>query len=48
VDMVDESMTSATVHEELRDAGMKASMRRKVVDSEAAVLILERWALGQV
>lgn len=47
VHLVDESLTTVGVHDELREAGVKASLRRKVVDSEAAVRILERWALGE-
>ncbi len=47
VHTVDESMTSVGVHAELREAGLKARQRRKIVDGEAAVKILERWANGQ-
>lgn len=48
VHMVDESLTSVAAHADLRDAGMKASQRRRFIDGEAAVRILERWADAQV
>lgn len=43
---VDEALTSVTAHRDLRDAGLKASQRRRHIDGEAAVRILERWASG--
>jgi len=41
---VDEAMTSVSAHASMMEAGLKASERRKRVDGEAAVRILERWA----
>src|SRR5262249_13195213 len=41
---VDESLTSAGAQSALREAGFTAAQRRRVVDGEAAVRILERWA----
>ncbi len=48
VDLVDERLTSVESDRALRDQGLKASMRRKRRDAEAAILILERFMHGQV
>lgn len=43
VETVDEAGTSAESDAAMRDAGVKASLRSKRVDSESAVQILERY-----
>ncbi len=40
---VDESLTSAEANTAMYEAGLKASQRKKRLDSEAACLILERY-----
>lgn len=40
---IDESHTTDEAHERLKDGGLKASRRKLVADSVAAVIILERW-----
>ncbi len=41
--LVDESLTSEASDRAMREAGLKASARRKRIDGEAAVRILERY-----
>lgn len=41
--LVDESLTSEASDQAMREAGLKAGARRKRVDGEAAVRILERY-----
>ncbi|MBW7929344.1 MAG: Holliday junction resolvase RuvX [Fimbriimonadaceae bacterium] len=41
--LVDESLTSEASDQAMREAGLKASVRRKRLDGEAAVRILERY-----
>lgn len=43
VHAIDESHTTDEAHERLRDMGLRASQRRKVADSVAALVILERF-----
>lgn len=43
VELVDESMTSVEAHEAARQLGLTAAERRRVVDSEAACRILDRY-----
>lgn len=40
---VDESHSTDEAHERLKDLGLKASRRKDVADSIAALVILERW-----
>lgn len=40
---VDESHSTDEAHERLKDLGLKASRRKEVADSIAALVILERW-----
>lgn len=47
VDTVDESHTTDEAHERLKDMGVRAAQRKKVADSIAALVILERWRDGQ-
>ena len=43
VETVDETLTSVQAEQGLHDMGLKASLRRKARDGEAACLILERY-----
>ncbi len=43
---VDESLTSHEADSAMLEAGLKASLRKKRLDSEAACLILERYRSG--
>lgn len=43
VSLVDEALTSVESHAALREHGLTAAQRRKVVDGEAAARILERY-----
>lgn len=43
VEYVDETLSSVEAEESLRDAGMKASQRKRARDGEAACRILERY-----
>lgn len=43
VELVDESMTSVEAHDVAREVGLTAAERRRVVDSEAACRILDRY-----
>ena len=43
VSFVDESLTSTSAESAMRDAGLKASKIRRLVDAEAACKILERY-----
>lgn len=43
VERVDESLTSAEAWQKMREAGIKAARRKRLVDSEAACRILERY-----
>lgn len=43
VELVDEAMTSVEAHEAAREVGLTAAERRRVVDSEAACRILDRY-----
>ncbi len=46
VEYVDETMTSREADEALFEAGLKSSERKRLIDSEAAARILERyWGL---
>jgi len=45
---VDESGSTFEVESELRDMGLRASQRRKIKDSAAAQLILERFFAGNL
>ena len=47
VELVDESLTSIEANAAMREHGLKAARRRKKVDGEAAVIILERYMDGQ-
>lgn len=47
VEIVDESLSSVEAASALRDRDMKAARRRKRIDGEAAVVILERYMDGQ-
>lgn len=47
VELVDETLTSVQAEAGLRADGLKASQRRKLLDGEAAGLILERYIHGQ-
>lgn len=40
---VDESHSTDEAHDRLKGGGMKASKRKQVADSVAALIILERW-----
>lgn len=40
---VDESHSTDEAHERLKDLGLKASRRKDVADSVAALVVLERW-----
>ena len=46
---VDETHTTDEAHERLKRGGLKASQRKKIADSVAAIVILERYqsSLGQ-
>lgn len=44
--LVDEAMTSAQAHDELRMLGLRQARRQQVVDKVAAKLILDRWLAG--
>lgn len=46
-DYEDEALTSFESEREMEAAGLKASQRRKMVDGEAAIRILERWHARQ-
>lgn len=47
VDLVDETLTSAEANSEMANAGLKASIRKDRLDSEAACRILDRfWTDG--
>ncbi len=39
----DETMTTRDAHEEMKDAGVKHSQRKTVIDKMAAAVILESW-----
>lgn len=41
--IVDESLTTEEAHERLKESGLKASRRKKLADSVAALVILERY-----
>ncbi|MCB0825238.1 MAG: Holliday junction resolvase RuvX [Armatimonadetes bacterium] len=43
VDYVDESLTSFEADSQMFESGIKASQRKRNLDSQAACLILERW-----
>lgn len=43
VDTVDESFTTDEAHERLKQGGLKASRRKQLADSVAALVILERY-----
>jgi putative Holliday junction resolvase len=43
VHFVDEGLTSVTAESQMREAGLKASLRKRRRDGEAAALILERF-----
>lgn len=45
---VDESLTSVQANSAMFEAGLKASQRKKKLDSEAACLILERYKVDHV
>jgi putative Holliday junction resolvase len=47
VHLVDETLSSVVADQGLREAGLKASQRRKLRDGEAAALILERYLHGE-
>lgn len=47
VDYVDESLTSVEADSQMFESGIKASQRRRNLDSQAACLILERWMQNQ-
>jgi putative holliday junction resolvase len=40
---IDESHTTDEAHERLKQSGLKASKRKQLADSVAALIILERW-----
>jgi putative Holliday junction resolvase len=46
VDAVDESHSTDEAHERLKQGGLKASRRKQVADSVAALVILERYRDG--
>ena len=46
VETVDESHSTDEAHERLRQGGLKASQRKRVADSVAALVILERFRAG--
>jgi putative Holliday junction resolvase len=46
IHFVDESMTSYASEGQMIEAGVKASVRKRRLDSEAAALILERFLRG--
>ncbi|MBX7132360.1 MAG: Holliday junction resolvase RuvX [Fimbriimonadaceae bacterium] len=43
VELVDETMTSVEAHQTARDLGLTAAERRRIVDSESACRILDRY-----
>ncbi|HWD41060.1 MAG TPA: Holliday junction resolvase RuvX [Fimbriimonas sp.] len=43
VEVTDERLTSVEANHNLAEAGLKASRRNKIIDSESAILILERY-----
>jgi putative Holliday junction resolvase len=43
IETIDEAMTTDIAHAKLKAAGLKASQRKKLADSLAALEILERW-----
>jgi putative Holliday junction resolvase len=46
VEAVDESHSTDEAHERLKQGGLKASRRKQVADSVAALVILERYRDG--
>ncbi|MCA8954685.1 MAG: Holliday junction resolvase RuvX, partial [Planctomycetes bacterium] len=46
VETCDERYTTDEAHEMLRDAGLRAARRKRLADSVAALVILERFRSG--
>ena len=46
VDTVDETHTTDVAHQRLKQAGLKAARRKRLADSVAAMVILERYRSG--
>ncbi len=46
IETTDETMTTHEAHEEMKNAGIKHSQRKSVIDKIAAVMILRSWMEG--